>query len=241
MNERYFLDFRRVLSRLDFHDFNGLKASSPTGWFNPYGNAYKHRGFPIERREHAAFDFVANAKVGVAAGLCLGNPDVDAFTRLTADSHLEVIGETARNGYVVGLDTRTVFNSQNTSFLAAFAPAMFMAPGIGRFDDILASLLTQRVMRDRGYHVHIGPPFAYQQRHPHNLLDDLKAEMWGYEHVLEVSDFLDRMDDPTLGEAPLDEYVMAMCRYYYGGCATLPQQAREAGLAFLEDVESMRK
>ena len=234
----YFRQFQYALAS----KFDGLQISSRNHWFNQYGVACKHRGFPIEVPSSApTFSHVLDVKVGVAAGICLGNPDIDAYARMANPITLDIVGEMAKEGYAIHPNTHVVFNSQNTAFLRQFAPAMFMAPGIGRADDIFASLLVQRIMKDTGYQVHIGPPFTYQERNPHDLLTDLKNELFCMENILEVSEFIDRMNDHALADAPIAERVLTLCRYYYGGCAVLPQQTREAGLAFLEDIEAVMK
>ncbi len=229
---RYFATFERVLDPRT--DFDGLQVSSQNGWYNQYGVLFKHRGFPPQTIvTHPIVSHVVDAKVGAAAGLCLGNPDIDAYTRMVEPRHISIVNEVSREGYLVAPDTRCVFNSQNSAFLRQFAPAMFLAPGIGRADDIFASLLVQRIMGAQGYQVHIGPPFTYQERNQHDLLTDLKNEMFCYDNVLEVADFLDRMT--------LAPDVLTSCRYFWGGCGIFPERTVEAALAFLEDVESILK
>ncbi len=230
MNACYFCDFQDRFS----DEFNGLQVSSINGWYNQYGALFKHRGFPTQTQiTYPTVGHVVGAKVGVVAGLCLGDPDIDAYTRMAEARHIAFVNEPSKKGYLIAPGTRCVFNSQNTAFLRQFAPAMFLAPGIGRADDIFASLITQRVMADHGYQVHIGPPFTYQERNPHDPLNDLKAEMFCYEHVLEVADFLDRM--------PETPDVLTFCRFFWGGCGIFPEQTVEAALAFLEDCESVMK
>ena len=155
--------------------------------------------------------------------MCLGDPDIDAYTRMAAPVCISIADLISTNGYVVASNNRCVFNTQNTAYLRQFAPAMFCAPGLGRHDDIIASLLTQRVMRDAGYQVHIGQPFTYQERNHHDLLIDLKDEIWGYENFMEIAEFIERM-------GPADFDVLDMCRHFWAGCAVLPQQAQEAGI-----------
>ena len=231
MSGLYFYTFENLLGD---DKFDGLQVSSINGWYNQYGSLFKHRGFPTQTQvTHPMLSHVVDAKVGAAAGLCLGNPDIDAYARMAEQHQVGGVGEVENAGYLVAFDTRCVFNSQNTAFLRKFAPAMFLAPGIGRADDIFASLLTQRIMRDQDYQVHIGPPFTYQERNPHDPLIDLKNEMFCYEHVLEVADYLDRMT--------LAPDVITSCRYFWGGCSIFPQQTVEAALAFLEDVEGLMK
>lgn len=229
----YFTDFESTFNHWNEGGWCGLEARSSSGWLNPYGNVTTHRGFPINVESSYELSTVVDAKVGVAAGLCLGDPDIDAITRIVRRPNIDAVSEAHRSGFVVSLDTHTVFNTQNTCYRAEFAPAMFCAPGIGRFDDIIASLLTQRVMRDHSYHVHVGKPFAWQERNKHDLIEDLEAEIWGMRHILEISDFIDTM--PTLPS------VEDAVHYYYARNMALPSEAREAGLAWCEDIAQVLK
>lgn len=228
MNSQYFYDFYKWFE----WSFAGLQVSNRSGWYNQYGTQFKHRGFPPQvGLLNSMVGPVTDAKIGAVAGLCIGDPDIDAYTRMALGPFIQAIAEVHREGHIVAHNTRCVFNSQNTAFLRRFAPTMFLAPGIGRADDIFASLLTQRAMRDQGYHVHIGSPFTYQERNPHDLLVDLCNELFCMENVLEVSEFIDRM--------PKEPDAMALAYAYYGGCAILPESTRNAGLVFLKDLEGV--
>ena len=233
MNGSYFAEFEQLFDA-DLVPYDGLQVSSSNKWHNQYGANFKHRGFPIEvPHVDPTVSHIVGARVGAAVGLCLGNPDIDAYTRMAASRHIGNVTELSRTGYLVATSTRCVFNSQNTAFLRQFAPCMFLAPGIGRADDIFASLLTQRVMKDAGYQVHIGPPFTYQERNPHDLFTDLTNEMFCMEHVLDIANFIDRMQTgPT---------VIASCQNFWRGFTDFPQQTVEAALAVLEDVEAVMK
>lgn len=225
----------KYFSEFDFANHTGIRAVPPNGWWSVYG-AFPHRGFPIGVNIGTAYDFVVGAKVGVAAGICLGDPDIDAYTRLSQAPFAHEVGEVTRAGYIVDpAMTRTVFNSQNTAFVRELAPAMFMLPGVGRYDDIFASLICQRVMRDRGYVTHFGLPFVWQQRNQHNLINDLKAEIFGMEHIVEFAEWLDSLDLSTTS-------VLDAVRGIYTLMSALdwmPQQAREAGLAWCSDLEGV--
>jgi hypothetical protein len=233
INDSYFWDFERKFEFLH----RGFQVSTRNRWVNQYGASVKHRGFPVDVPiSKPIISTVVDAKVGVAAGLCLGDPDIDAYTRMANPQCISYSDLISTNGYVVAPDNRCVFNTQNTAYLRQFAPAMFCVPGLGRHDDIIASLLTQRVMRDAGYQVHIGQPFTYQERNPHDLLIDLKDEIWGMEHLMGIAEFIEHM--PTL-LGPIEPIVRGMCRNFWGGCGDLPEISREAGLAFLDDCEKV--
>jgi len=174
--------------------FHGLKIYGDDNWFDPgflLVPRTKHRGFPHDKSRMVTMDHAVDARIGVAAGLVIGDPDIDAVTRIADAPDIQSVSLLGQTGMVVDPATRTVFNSQNTAVIRELIPAWFMMPGVGRYDDIYASLIVQRVARERGLHVHFGPPFTYQQRNKHNLLTDLRAEIDGMEHIVEMADLLD--------------------------------------------------
>ena len=221
--------------------FSGLKATSLSKWLDA-GQLMlprtPHRGFPYAKKATPGYEPIVDAKIGVAAGLCLGDPDIDAVTRIANAPIVHNVSELARAGVVTDpRETWTVFNTQNTAFIRELAPAMFCAPGLGRFDDIVASLITQRVMRSRGLHVHFGQPLVWQQRNSHNLIRDLEDEVWGMKNLTMVADLLDVMQ---LG----DSSVLEMTRKIYetlltGATTVVPPEACRAALAFLDDAEKV--
>ena len=214
-------------------------ASSPTNWFDPgclLAPQTKHRGFPISIKSDPVFSHVIDAKIGVAAGLCLGDPDIDACTRIATAPIIHCVSELGRAGVVVDpRETKTVFNSQNTAFIRELAPAMFMMPGIGRYDDIYASLICQRVMREKNLFVHFGQPFVWQQRNEHNLLSDLRQEIDGMTRIVEFADIMRWIDARS-------DTVVGSCRAIWtelGKTDWIPKQAVAAAFAFLDDIEAI--
>jgi len=90
-------------------------------------------------------------------------------------------------------------------------------------------------MRDEGYVVHLGQPFVYQQRNPHNLVRDLKDEMLGYEHTVEFADWLDRRQLPAGS-------VLDKVRYLYStfrDIPWMPEGVGELGRAWCDDCEAV--
>ncbi len=237
MDESYFDDFVALLH----HPFNGLKAVSPNGWFDGAcslmpGNTW-HRGFPRGKRNcDGSLETVVGAKVGVAAGLCLGDPDIDATQRMELSPAIHVVSKLADAGIVVDASNYTVFNSQNTAILREFAPAMLLAPQFKRFDDILASLVTQRVMRERDYHVRVGRPCVWQARNAHNLLRDLEDELWGMQHIERFAQWLD--------DVQLDKnasVISSVMKIYDRSVEWMPAGVRELAAAWVRDCEKVMK
>jgi hypothetical protein len=246
IDEDYFRNFRAIWDpTLIFHrcPFNGIEVSSQTGWFDPGSlliPSARHRGFPITHQSSLHCAPVIDAKVGVAVGLLVGMPDVDATTRIENPGlRVHQTSKLLDAGVVVAPSTRTVFNSENTALLREFVPAFFHMPGVGRHDDILASLVVQRVMRDRGYRVHLGQPYCWQERNPHSLLVDLKSEIFGMERTVEFADWLDAQiayqGGTVLGDVRIIYQAMR------DELTWMPEIAWRAGLAFLDDCERIER
>lgn len=238
VNPGHFDDFVSALH----HPFNGIAVKGFSGWFDVgqlLDPVAGHRGFPIDAVPLWSASTVVGAKVGVAAGICMGDPDIDSVTRIVnrpqpIDVHR--CSELLDAGIVVRPSTKTVYNSQNSAVLREFVPAMLLCPQFKRFDDILASLVTQRVMRDRDYHVHFGRPRVFQQRNPHNLLRDLEDELWGMQHIARFADWI---DDISLDKNA--SILSNVAQIYDQSPEWMPAGVRELAAAWAEDCARVMK
>lgn len=218
--------------------YSGVKVSGQRGWFDPgqlLVPPVVQRGFPIQVKHRPRIEAITNAKVGVVSGLILGDSDMDAYTRIGKAPVVNDVSALARSGCVVDPGTYTIFNSQNSSICRDLLPAWFMMPGIGRYDDVYASLIVQRVMRERNYHVHLGQPLVWQERNKHDPIVDLRAEVEGMAHVKDMADLLDSI--LLVGNNTVDD-----TRKIYQtllNCEFLPKASVEAGLAWLLDCETV--
>ncbi len=220
--------------------YDGIKVTGTNGWhpwFDP-GQLLipltRHRGYPYDKPLSKLASSVTNARVGLAAGLVIGDPDIDATTRMEHRPDIGAVHILGSTGVVVDPHTWTVFNSQNTAVIRELMPAWFMMPGVGRHDDIYASLIVQRVARERDLHVHFGPPFTYQQRNAHDLVKDLRAEIDGMENVRKMADLLDHIVLPG-------KSVIADTRIVYLAMqgSFIPQESIRAALYWLDDCEGV--
>lgn len=242
--DNYFNDFYNAFHvNFNYIKFNGIKVSGFNGWFDIgqlLDPVAPHRGFPIQvDAKMWRADHITGAKVGVAAGICLGDPDISAVTRIANGPMVHRVSELLQSGIVVDPATKTVFNSQNTAFIRELAPAMFMMPGVGRYDDIYASLICGRVMRERGLHVHFGKPFVWQQRNPHNLVRDLRQEIDGMENVEKFAQLLDKFTcSPNSTSFQIAKTFWKLLSERPEG-EFFPKQTIEAALAFLDDIEGV--
>lgn len=218
--------------------FHGIKVSGAQGWFDPgqlLVPPVVQRGFPIQVKHKPKFEPIADAKVGVASGLIMGDSDMDAYTRIGKAPTVTDVTALARAGCVVDPKTYTIFNSQNSAILREFMPAYFMMPGIGRYDDVYASLIVQRVMRERNYHVHLGQPLALQERNVHDPIVDLRAEIDGMQYVKAMADLLDSIILP--GKSVIEDTRIIYEQLCH--CAFIPEASARAGLIWLDDCEGV--
>jgi hypothetical protein len=242
MSSDYFDNFTGILSSVHATGgtFDGLQIGQRNAWTDIGQLAYpRHefkpvvqRGTPQARLTDERISFITDARIGLAQGIILGEPDTSAIDRISrVYPQIHQISEVLREGVVLAMGGFAAVNSQNTAFLRKFAPTMFMAPGLGRADDIVAGLLTETAMAAQGYQVHFGRPFCFQSRNEHDLVKDLKDEMWMIEHIGEVANYLLRM--------PPRSTALEMAQDFYAGCDIIPEQTREAGLAWCDDIEGL--
>src|SRR5215472_16826193 len=194
LDRDFLVDIRRAFER--WHALEAVPADNLYPVFFDPGHPVRQRGVPHGHVSPAWHRPSLDLKVGVVQGLVFGDPDINAYTRLASNPVAHAVSDTYRAGIVFrpSYSRWTVFNTQATAFLAELAPAMFCPPRVGRHDEIVASLITQFVMRSKNLFVHFGRPLVWQARNEHDLLKDLHDELWGYEHVPHLAERLDRFD-----------------------------------------------
>ncbi len=193
ISDTYYHDFIKLFEK----PFSGAQIHS-CRYFNIgdlFDSHFYHRGFPYDKRHDYIRNFSIgtsdNLRVGIAAGLWLGDPDIDAMSRITNRPIINDIPELARNGIMVNpSNTWTVTNSQNTAYPVFLAPLMAVWPYVGRYDDIWASYFAQSILKEYGYGIHFGNPLCYQSRNPHNLWTDVRDELFGMEYTPNFIDLL---------------------------------------------------
>lgn len=119
--------------------------------------------------------------VAVVAGFWLGDPDIDAATRIAHP--VEVTRYRLDHNFFLVPGARAPFNSQNTVLARAALPAWFLSPHVGRHDDIFASFVVKRIADHLGWGICYGRPLVRQERNEHDLLRDLDMERFGMRHV----------------------------------------------------------
>jgi len=240
LTDDYFLHFEQMN-----YPFNGLQTGYGRGdWFDAASLQFPISGLPAVQRGTPqelpllplTFASVIDAKIGILQGCILGDPDTSAVDRISKCPQVHVVSEIFQNGVAVAPYTFTPVNTQNTGFHKSLLPAMLLCPQFGRYDDIFASLITQRVMWPDKFHVLHGKPFVLQQRMRSDHLRDLAAEQWGAEHAAEFAKLLLAM--------PVEKIptILERVRYVHNQMSLIkwwPEGVYELASAWLEECEKI--
>lgn len=218
-------------------------VSSESGWFDAgelLDPAVSHRGFPFWLRGRQTIEKWSRTergrRVGVAASLWIGDPDVDAVTRLALGSDIVTrrMANAMNDGVALGVGTWCPFNSQATAYRAELAPLMMVWPGVGRYDDIWASFLARRVMDEAGSLAWYGEPMVEQRRNKHDVLTDLEAEWFGMRRSADVIQCLRDVDLTGIVDV---EDALARCLDQLQLLPWLPTVTREAFTAWQLELD----
>ncbi len=163
-----------------------LSAFDPVGATN-YPHLW-HRGYPLQLLPRRDYSACAREVVhaDVQADFWNGDPDIDAICRMqfAPECHFDDAA------FPIAANAVSPFDSQNTFIDASWLEDYFLSPQVGRMDDIWASYYLQ----GRGARVVFGKPSVVQERNPHDLVRDMKAEYLGYENNLAIVETV--MEDP---------------------------------------------
>jgi glycosyltransferase involved in cell wall biosynthesis len=218
--------------------------ASPQGWWNAgklCSPKIIHRGYPVTRWTEIDDSMAApcgdrHQQVGVVASLWYGDPDINATERMVCNPNIVHV----KGAVVLELGTWCPFDSQSTAVHGALAHMMFMWPDLGRYDDIWSSYLMRAVMDVTGWYVTYGTPAVSQDRNPHNLIRDLKDELFGYEYTEEFTDFLRELvqDAPMsfITEVEAYRWFMIQTATYYRRLSAVTRESLHAWLRDLKTV-----
>lgn len=173
----------RVGKRMTLKSF-----ASPNGWFNPCQYLtvtpdleIYHRGYPMAKRFTSAksIESERTARIVVNIGMWLGDPDVDAWVRMTAP--VEATQWNCDENFALAPNTWAPFNSQQTALAREVLPAYFLNPNAGRYDDIWASYVLHRIANHLGDAIAYGSPIVshLQKRSLASLWRDVEDERLG--------------------------------------------------------------
>lgn len=142
------------------------------------------RGYPIpfrcndDTRIEKVLEPIPNSQIGIYQGISLGDPDIDAITRIVYPGKIHSIVE---KNYCLQ-NVWSPYNTQNTMFTKKLFPLAFVWPCCGRYDDIYSSFSWQKLLFNNDMYAYVGDAVNHQDRGDRNLLKDMHNEMKGYFH-----------------------------------------------------------
>jgi len=223
---------------------------SPSGWWN-CGRLCEpkvvYRGYPrthwteIDESTVVPAD-VRHHRIGVVASMWYGDPDVNATERMLRDPQVVSV----QNGVVLEQGTWCPFDSQSTAIHGNLMEMLFMWPDVGRYDDIWSSYVMRAVMDVTGWFITYGTPAVTQERNLHNVIRDLRDELYGYEYTEELTDLLrelvSELHDPTevIHDSPYEVFTWMM-KNVATRFTHLPEFTRDSFYAWLSDLEVLRR
>lgn len=172
------------------------------------------RGFPYSKRLDSTFRMkmgpISETRVMVNEGLWVGDPDVDATTRLNQP---QPIDDPFRSRFILAKDMKAPVNSQNTAFHRDVLPCFYFIPmgfrhnglTVDRYGDIWMGYFAQKVIASVGGSVCFGQPIVRHERNPHDLFLDLAQELGG---MMLTEALVEHLEDIELsGKSYGDDYV----------------------------------
>jgi hypothetical protein len=173
-----------------FPDFEGVFSGIPDE--NDFVNIYQlyssqsiwPRGLPL-RLVTKQFELEKKLiprhfTVGIWQGLADEDPDVDAVYRLTNNASCYF---KKRDPVVLGKNTLSPFNTQNTAFRKEMFPLLYLPVTVSfRFTDILRSLVAQPILWLYGYHLGFTNATVVQKRNLHDYQEDFLSEIPMYQY-----------------------------------------------------------
>lgn len=187
------------------------------------------RGYPVEFRYMdstevvAAEANIANEKIGLYQGISLGDPDIDAITRIVYPkpiSDVKEIGYCCKNVW-------SPYNTQNTMFAKAIFPLAFVWPHCGRYDDIYSSFAWQQFLFNNDMYAYVGQVINTQDRGHRDILKDFNNEVEGYNNAVNVWESI-----KTIKETGALEFIKKLAE----SPNPIIGRHKEFMLAYLEDL-----
>jgi hypothetical protein len=157
------------------------------------------RGFPIPFRYKNSTKIekapapIHPGKIGVFQGISLGDPDIDAKTRIVYPKPTPITKVHEKNYCLQHI--WSPYNSQNTLFAKKLFPLAFMWSTAGRSEDIYASYVWQKFLFNNNMYAHVGDAVNFQERGKRNDLRDLSLEVETYLRAHEVWEEINKIEE----------------------------------------------
>lgn len=177
---------------IGFHSVVGTDAkldliSNELQWFNVHSALIEERNIPFfprgypwkQRKPEASEKTIVQDTVHVVVnqGLVLGDPDIDAISRLFWP--ITAVGMSSEISPQFGLcpGTWSPFNYQNTALARDLVPCYYRPLSTMRNADIWTAYVFNKLAQHFGHVLAFGQPLVKQIRNAHDLWDDLDIEL----------------------------------------------------------------
>jgi hypothetical protein len=189
-DDNFPIDNNFILDHINSFNFTPRNTlTTDNGWFNVCQTLteksmipFYPRGFPYSYRWQGNTTVEAEkiTRIGVNAGLWVGDPDIDALTRLTFPIQVTGFEEKLFGpNFVLSQGTWAPINTQNTCFNREFSLISFVSPYVGRFDDIFSGYILRKIADRLQIGISYGKPIVNQKRNLHDIWKDENSERFG--------------------------------------------------------------
>jgi len=168
------------------------------GWVNVYRYFTEShiwpRGFALENihKKLPTLETQVSIDCPIQQGLADENPDVDAIYRLTLPLPITF---NKSESIALGHNTYCPFNSQNTTWFKEAFPLMYLPTHCSfRMTDIWRSFIAQRIAWTCGWSILFHKSTVWQDRNDHNLMNDFRDEISGYNNNLQIMKILSELE-----------------------------------------------
>lgn len=226
-----------------YHSIVGTEVAvnqyeNEVGWFNVHTALLEEhdipfypRGYPWSKRVPEANEAIYHtrkSKVIVNQGLVLGDPDIDAITRLAVPINATGMKRWYQPQFGLKHGVWSPFNFQNTCLSREMIPFYYRPRSGKRNADIWTAYLFNKLAEANEGTITFGHPLVRQERNVHDLWEDLDLELinnkatdyfvellrntkfcYGKGHLYPLGELIDEMLKGLVKiEIPIQEYGM---------------------------------
>lgn len=186
--------------------YSGFAIDSKNRWPNIYNSFVEKnniplypRGFPWKYRNNDSFLYkrkiIKKTKVVANCGFILGDPDIDAVSRLFSNIYTKSVKE--KNYFIINKNNFFPMNDQNLCISKEYIALYFKPVSGGRNSDIWTSYLLSKVSSIFNEVISYGRPHLTQIRNKHDYWNDYDLEKT---HNIATDIFVDILDRITLSK-----------------------------------------
>ena len=241
---------------IGFHSVVGTERklkliSNELQWFNVHSTLIEQnnipfypRGYPWKQRKPEASRKAVTertVRVVVNQGLVLGDPDIDAISRLFWP--ITAVGMSSDFDSQFGLlpGTWSPFNYQNTALARDLIPCYYRPLSTQRNADIWTAYVFNKLAQHFGDVLTFGQPLVKQIRNEHDLWDDLDIELINNRATDHFVSLLRKVDLSKNGYFEALRELLSQCQGELQKVRTIPSAERDMIQKFFVEYDKWCK